>query len=288
MSPAVQLLRSYLEAFQTGAKGHPDAFVAIARVPMDGRFDDAFLNEFYHLADRTLSPDTRVPREDVQILPSGEQRPWKYDGPLRYTLFTSANYEECLLWEEPGQFGFQSFRAVAAEAWNTLPNDLKAYRPIHPPGDDWHPWQPEPAWQWLNFVFRRLRGVGGLVRAHRIGEVELLYFTVGAFRACALAIEDVEATPTTGGMVTVWRHSDRSYSVNGTRPVNVSIEEASILAAFLEAKASLDTKALESHVSNVSRVMKQLAEIFPGAIHFPRPERKGEGYYIHVRPAPSS
>ncbi len=82
----------------------------------------------------------------------------------------------------------------------------------------------------------------------------------------------------------IWHHGTQSYSVDGGVPVMVSREEANILSAFLKAGAALDTRALERHVSNVARVLSQLKDKFPGAVRFPH--RKGEGYYICVRPAP--
>jgi hypothetical protein len=84
--------------------------------------------------------------------------------------------------------------------------------------------------------------------------------------------------------VTVWHHGERSYSADGCVPVVVSKGEAYVLAAFAEAQA-LDTRTLEKKVSNVARVIGQIEEKFPGAVR--RPRKKGEGYYIRVRQAPT-
>jgi hypothetical protein len=84
----------------------------------------------------------------------------------------------------------------------------------------------------------------------------------------------------------VWQHSEQSYSADGRTPIVLSREEASVLAEFMQADAALDTRALERSVGNVSRVMKQLAQKFPGAVRKPR--GKGEGYYIRVRQAPTA
>jgi len=76
-----------------------------------------------------------------------------------------------------------------------------------------------------------------------------------------------------------------SYSLQGHPPVVVTKEEANVLCAFAETKAAMDTEALANVVANPSRVMKQLADKFPGTVRRPRPNKKGEGYYIDVRSA---
>ncbi|HEX5269354.1 MAG TPA: hypothetical protein VFW33_02650 [Gemmataceae bacterium] len=189
MSSTASLLRSFLPQFETAALNCNNAFVAVAKTQRNASFDDGFLQEFYRLADRTLSPDTVISREGVTLLPTGERRPWKYDSPELRTMFISSCYEEWLLWE-PLHCGIGGLRDIAAPVWSVMPNGLRGqYRPLHVLGDDWRPWQPEPAREWLYFVFRQLMPVGTVVQRRTIGEVELLYFDVNVFRACALAIE---------------------------------------------------------------------------------------------------
>jgi hypothetical protein len=65
----------------------------------------------------------------------------------------------------------------------------------------------------------------------------------------------------------------------------VSNEQDDALKAFEETQASLDTKALENKVNNVSRVMKQINERFPGSVRMP--QKKGDGYFVRVVPAGS-
>ena len=83
--------------------------------------------------------------------------------------------------------------------------------------------------------------------------------------------------------VTVWRHGERSYSVDGCDPVVVTAEEAFVLAAFEKARSALDTRTLEKKVSNVARIISRIESKFPRAVR--RPSKKGEGYYIRVQPA---
>ena len=84
--------------------------------------------------------------------------------------------------------------------------------------------------------------------------------------------------------LTIQHHGARSYSFGGKPPIVVTREEAGVLSVFAASGgAALNTKDLEKHVSNVSRIMGQLDIKFPGAVR--RPDHKGEGYYIHVEPA---
>jgi hypothetical protein len=196
----MSVLSSLSPQFQDLDVACPEVFVAIAKAKKNEPFDDAFLREFYRLADKTLSPDTWV------------SRPAKYEGPFRYTLFVSATHathDEWMLWE-PQYHGFEGFRRLGAAAWNALPNGLKQeYRPLHVLGVNWQPWQPEPAWQWLNFVFRQLRGQGTLVRHDRLGDVELLYLTVGVFCACAMVASSIESANDIPGAKPQWDHQRR-------------------------------------------------------------------------------
>jgi hypothetical protein len=89
---------------------------------------------------------------------------------------------------------------------------------------------------------------------------------------------------------TIWYHGERSYSIDRLNPVTVTIEENSLLTLFVERDAALDTATLtrKSGVTNVSRVMGQLAKKFPGAMRNPGRKGKGEGYYASVRKLPSA
>jgi hypothetical protein len=85
--------------------------------------------------------------------------------------------------------------------------------------------------------------------------------------------------------VTLWHHSERCYSAEGCDPVVVSVGVAFVLNAFAKAQAALETRTLRKIVANVTRVIDQIDERFPGAVR--RPARKGEGYFIRVLPASS-
>jgi hypothetical protein len=162
-----------LPQFQVG----DDSFIAIAKTGKNPTWGDEFLKEFYRLADRTRYPDGAI-----AISRKG------YCGPEREPMFLSPHSGEWLLWEPSGSLS--GFATVAADVWNVLPfGQREQYRPLHPLGDNWRPWQPTPAWEFIYLAFRRLQGVGDLVRERRIGNVELLYFSVGVFRACGMAIE---------------------------------------------------------------------------------------------------
>jgi hypothetical protein len=77
--------------------------------------------------------------------------------------------------------------------------------------------------------------------------------------------------------------------LNEQPPETVTGEEDCILTVFLNADHSWITKELSeaSGVNNVSRVMKQLARKFPGAVRTPGREGKSRGYYVRVQPAPA-
>lgn len=83
-------------------------------------------------------------------------------------------------------------------------------------------------------------------------------------------------------MESIWYHGERSYSFHECIPVVVSNEQHAILKLFLDREAALDTDALKNTVSNVAKVIKTLAEKFPGTVRRPG-GNKGEGYYIRVR-----
>jgi hypothetical protein len=84
---------------------------------------------------------------------------------------------------------------------------------------------------------------------------------------------------------TVWHHGNRSYSLDGHNPVTVSDQQNAALAAFLSAGTALDTRTLETcGISNVSRVMAEIEERFPGTVR--KPVHRGEGYFVRVLPAP--
>lgn len=112
---------------------------------------------------------------------------------------------------------------------------------------------------------------------------ELRSRAIQAARDRLAFLDPSRAAPT--ATPTVIHHGERSYSHAGNRPIIVSNEQHNALRAFAAAKAALDTKALEnSGVSNVSRVMADLARKFPGAVQFP--EGKGTGYYVAVETIP--
>lgn len=98
----------------------------------------------------------------------------------------------------------------------------------------------------------------------------------------ALATEaGPQATPVNPELRTIWYHGGLSYSVDGLTPGIVSAEQHNILKAFLDGNEAINTKALEKCASNVSRIIDQILEIFPGSVR--KPPRKGAGYFIRVR-----
>ena len=126
--------------------------------------------------------------------------------------------------------------------------------------------------------------------ARLAGELELESETVERIFA-ELRLELAEATlpkkaAHDGELTPIHHHGERSYSLDNQPPVIVSAEEHSILGAFAGAKKALSTRALENCVANVSRVMRQLATKFPGAVRMPK--TKGDGYYVRVEPAPKT
>ena len=199
MSAIRQVFSHFGSQFSALDSCRTQPFVAMARVPvgMADPFDETFRREFFKLAD-SLRPDEVVSRSGIWVTPSGETQAWTYPGPLSLTLFLGAVKEEWVLWEEPGPGGpmgrvdppnfhqFQRACDLGAPAWHALPNGLKDYRPLHSLGTDWRPWQPQPAWQWVNFVFRQLHTRGDLVGHANLGHIGLLYLRASVFRASAL------------------------------------------------------------------------------------------------------
>jgi hypothetical protein len=81
----------------------------------------------------------------------------------------------------------------------------------------------------------------------------------------------------------VRHHGGRSYSLDGGTPVAVSAEQDNALKAFLDRGEALTTRQLEGRgVTNVAKVMGKLRQRFGEAVRLP--SRKGDGYYVHVRP----
>lgn len=86
---------------------------------------------------------------------------------------------------------------------------------------------------------------------------------------------------------TIYRHGERSYSIDGRNPICVSYESDKILMAFLEKKVSMTaadiTKA--TSVDNSPRAIATLEKyadgIFKPSIR--RPIDKGIGYFIRVK-----
>jgi hypothetical protein len=179
----LQLLQYFVNEFRKASGGRQNAFVAIARRPRGEALPDnrAFLDELKRLADKTLRPRDWMPRD-------GEG--WEYRGPDCNSLFALGNSEECLLWDEPGLRGFDGFRHLAKGAWLALPHGLREYKPLllnasaRPTRKDLV--EPDPAWQWVNFVFRRLLPTD-YVRRRDCAGVELLHLTVSVTLASALA-----------------------------------------------------------------------------------------------------
>ena len=212
MSNELQLLRSLVPTFQALNNPVNGLFAAVARVPAGTGFDDAFLQQFFQLSDRTVTcPDAWNVRTPTLIQPSGKQQILQAVPPEQITLFTGKTYDEFLLLDSAfsGTRSLQ-LRDLGATAWKVMPNGLKeAYKPLHNLGVSWRPWRPEPTWEWLYFVFRQLSGQGDLVRRQRLGDLELIYFTVGVFQACALAATAVaEAGDNSCRVVPRW-DSDR-------------------------------------------------------------------------------
>ena len=91
-------------------------------------------------------------------------------------------------------------------------------------------------------------------------------------------------------VVDTFYHGNKSYSVDTGDPITVTNEEDSILQAFLDKQASMDTKELSgvSGVTNVSRTLKCLINnyggMFQAAVRMPS-RKNGGGYYIRVTAA---
>jgi hypothetical protein len=86
---------------------------------------------------------------------------------------------------------------------------------------------------------------------------------------------------------TIWFHAERQYSIDRVTPLKVSEEFDSILQAFLESQAAMETSDIEINagVTNASRAMQALAAwnqgIFKPAVRIPSGKAKG-GYFIRV------
>jgi hypothetical protein len=96
------------------------------------------------------------------------------------------------------------------------------------------------------------------------------------------------STPVESPLATIWFHHERQYSMDGKTPLKVSEEFDSILQAFLEAQAAMETSDIQAKagVTNPSRAMKDLAAwndgVFAGAIRIPKGKAKG-GYFVRVQ-----
>ena len=79
-------------------------------------------------------------------------------------------------------------------------------------------------------------------------------------------------------------HGGCSYSIARMKPRCVTKDEHAALQRFLNERRSLTTAELEDVHGGISdnapRVMKHLAQKFPGAVRFP--EKKCDGYFIEV------
>ena len=97
------------------------------------------------------------------------------------------------------------------------------------------------------------------------------------------------AKPTGQEAGTIWFHAERQYSIDRETPLKVSEEIDSILQAFLESQAAMETYEIEkkSGVTNPSRAMQTLAEwndgIFKAAVRIPTAKAKG-GYFVRIKP----
>jgi hypothetical protein len=100
----------------------------------------------------------------------------------------------------------------------------------------------------------------------------------------------LDAPPTGAGdsAPTIWFHAERQYSMDRLNPLKVSDEFDSILQAFLESQAAMETNEIEERagVTNAPRAMQYLAEwnegTFKPAIRIPGGKAKG-GYFIRVK-----
>jgi hypothetical protein len=107
-------------------------------------------------------------------------------------------------------------------------------------------------------------------------------------RARREALGSAPGSDSEQGLPTIWHHGPGSYSDGKLAPVSVSPEEDFALRAFESAQASLTSPQLEGYkgVNNPSRVMKKLADRFPGRVRGPGSDR-GTGWFVHVQPEPT-
>jgi hypothetical protein len=155
--------------------------------------------------------------------------------------------------------------AAAGIAWLAIKILVRPLQEITDPGEQWT-------------MAERLLRERWKALAISLGEDAALQERIRRERAKLLAQQHT----TQQEPATVWYHGGLSYSTNGANPVLVSHEQHNALKGFLERNEALDTRKLEGNgVSNVSKVMKKLAEQFPGAVR--QPSAKGEGYYVRVR-----
>jgi hypothetical protein len=84
-------------------------------------------------------------------------------------------------------------------------------------------------------------------------------------------------------LTVVWYHAGQSYSTDGQTPVNLSAEQHAFAAAFAGRHVAIGSKELDKEVANPARIARRIAEILgANCVRFPR--RKGEGYFMDVRP----
>ncbi|HVK18073.1 MAG TPA: hypothetical protein VM533_14080 [Fimbriiglobus sp.] len=85
---------------------------------------------------------------------------------------------------------------------------------------------------------------------------------------------------------TIYDHGGNSYSMDGVRPIRVSVAVANVLAVFAKRDQALLTSEIETesgYDGQAPKLMKKINRSFPGTVRFPK-ER--DGYYVRVRPAP--
>jgi hypothetical protein len=186
MNLETTLLGTLLLKFQDLEAQHPHVFVALGKFPSrDVAALDAFTPIFFEL-EGGLRPDTWIGREGTVIDPDGTERQWADPGPMRMLQFADGQESEWLFWGSNGRWG--AFCDVAAAAWRCLPIGFYTPTPLFPFFRKARLQCSHDAELWLNFVFNRLRGCGGLVAAVE-GKPSVLYLTVGAFAASALVVE---------------------------------------------------------------------------------------------------
>ena len=88
----------------------------------------------------------------------------------------------------------------------------------------------------------------------------------------------------------IWSHGGRAYSCDGNKLYAVTIEENSILEAFMIAGKPMDTRTLteKSGVTNVSRAIGRLRERYAGAFKDairPAAKKGSGGFFALVREA---